>query len=889
MNKTFRIATWNANGLLQQLAELEHFINTKSIDICLVSESHLTNISYVKMRGYCCYHATHPAKKARGGATIFVKENLKHFPDLSIETEQIQAAAITVELSSSRKLKVASIYCPPRYNLKKEDYAQLITKLGNYFILGGDLNAKNTFWGSRLTTPKGRALFTAGRELNCEFYSGNEPTYWPTDIEKVPDLIDFFVVRGLSTNYIVTESSNSLSSDHTPVIMTISDTVINKERDPFIANNKTNWDLFRQILNEKISLSASIKSNFELEEELENLTQNIQQAAWKSTPEQKSRGKEGILYPLEVRELVKEKRRARKLWHNSRAPGDKATYNRLANELKALIKSNRNESIANYLKKLTALKDTDYSLWKATKGLKRPKLQTPPIRRADNSWARSAKEKAAIFAEHLENTFQPPQRQTDDECTMLIKKNDSLEIQPATLQEIKNEIKNNLSAKKAPGYDLITGQVLKQLPDKGLRKLLHVINAAFRLRYVPRQWKVAEVIMIPKPGKPPNDKSSYRPISLLPTIAKLFEKLFLKRLKPIIEERKLLPSHQFGFREKHSTVEQVHRITNIIEEALEGKKICSSIFLDVAQAFDKVWHYGLKCKLHRDLPLQFYEILGSYIDSRHFRVKQEDEYSDLKTIGAGVPQGSVIGPILYLLYTRDLPEPDRATVATFADDTAILTVNDSIEEATTNLQRSLNKVVKWTRKWRVTLNETKSVHVNFTNQKIHRLPVYINGKQVPHANTAKYLGLTLDVKLRWKEHVKKKKEELNLKYRKMLWLLGRNSELSTCNKLLLYKQILKPIWTYGIQLWGCTKETNRSILQRFQNKVLRGIVNAPWYVKNSTLHRDLKVESVEEEIQRHAGKHHQRLQVHTNSEIQRMIDGPPPTRRLKRTKPVDLL
>lgn len=159
-----------------------------------------------------------------------------------------------------------------------------------------------------------------------------------------------------------------------------------------------------------------------------------------------------------------------------------------------------------------------------------------------------------------------------------------------------------MSTKKAPGYDLITGQVLKELPDKALIKLLYFINAAFRLRYVPRQWKVAEVILIPKPGKELHDKNSYRPISLLPIISKVFEKLLLKRLKPIIEERDLIPMHQFGFRNKYSTIDQVHRITGKIEEALEKKKICSSIFFDVSKAFDKVWHQGLIYKLQMNLP-----------------------------------------------------------------------------------------------------------------------------------------------------------------------------------------------------------------------------------------------------------------------------------------------
>lgn len=161
------------------------------------------------------------------------------------------------------------------------------------------------------------------------------------------------------------------------------------------------------------------------------------------------------------------------------------------------------------------------------------------------------------------------------------------------MKELKRVIKYNLNPKKSPGFDLITGQVIKNLPTNGLLMLRLLINASLRLTHFPDSWKVAEMIMFAKPGKAPTDIKSYRPISLLPIMSKLFEKLLLKRLKPIVEQKKLLPNHQFGFREKHSTIEQVHRLIHIIEKALEGEEVRSTIFLDVAQAFDIVWHKGL--------------------------------------------------------------------------------------------------------------------------------------------------------------------------------------------------------------------------------------------------------------------------------------------------------
>ena len=113
--------------------------------------------------------------------------------------------------------------------------------------------------------------------------------------------------------------------------------------------------------------------------------------------------------------------------------------------------------------------------------------------------------------------------------------------------------------------------------------------------------------------------------------------------------------------------------------------------------------------------------------------------------------------------------------------------------------------------------------------------------------------MTLDAKLKWKEHVLiKKKQELNIKFRKFYWLLGWNTELSVKNKILIYRQILKPVWTYGIELWGCTKKSNIEIIQKFQNKVIRSIINAPWYIRNCDLHRDLHLDTVTEEIKKYS-------------------------------------
>lgn len=173
--------------------------------------------------------------------------------------------------------------------------------------------------------------------------------------------------------------------------------------------------MFKQLVEEKIELQVPIKSENEIEKEIDRLLDVIQSSAWESTPKLSSRRENSIIYPIEIRELVQQKRKARKKWQTTRMPQDKTALNGLCTKLKALIKVVKNETVGKYLSSLAPTKDSDYSLWKATKGLKRPKTQIPPIKTNDGKWARSAKDKADLFAEHLEETFQPLGRQTSYE------------------------------------------------------------------------------------------------------------------------------------------------------------------------------------------------------------------------------------------------------------------------------------------------------------------------------------------------------------------------------------------------------------------------------------------------------------------------------------------
>jgi hypothetical protein len=206
---------------------------------------------------------------------------------------------------------------------------------------------------------------------------------------------------------------------------------------------------------------------------------------------------------------------------------------------------------------------------------------------------------------------------------------------------------------------------------------------------------------------------------------------------------------------------------------------------------------------------------------------------------SGVGQGSVLGLLLYLIFTADLHSTDRTTIATFADDTGLLAVHTDPTVASQRLQHHLNILQAWFDTWKIKVNQAKSIHVTFTTKRTLCPPVAMNNVLIPTQTEVKYLGLHLDQRLTWRTIIRTKRQHLNLKLLAMYWLLGHKSKLFLENKFLLYKCVLKPVWTYGIQLWGCAKPSHTQIIQRLQSKILRSITNEPWYVSNLTIFQRL--------------------------------------------------
>lgn len=272
--QTIRILTWNANGIIARKNELQHFLHTENIDIALISETHLTSRMHVRFQGYILHPCHHPGDVTHGGSAILIKDSIVHDVLNNYATSKLQATCIALQINGIRTT-VAAIYSPPRHAISHSEYSELFSHLGQHWIAGGDWNAKHAMWGSRLTSPKGRSLYEAILSNSLTCLSSGHPTYWPTDTNKRPDCIDFFLTKGVAPNYTETKNYADLSSDHSPILLQISGTTQQRKRSFQITNKRTDWEAFREILDKEIILSHKINSPTELEEAISAITKSI--------------------------------------------------------------------------------------------------------------------------------------------------------------------------------------------------------------------------------------------------------------------------------------------------------------------------------------------------------------------------------------------------------------------------------------------------------------------------------------------------------------------------------------------------------------------------------------------------------------------------------------
>ena len=396
--------------------------------------------------------------------------------------------------------------------------------------------------------------------------------------------------------------------------------------------------------------------------------------------------------------------------------------------------------------------------------------------------------------------------------------NKTFKFKYVTTIDVENMIKQ-LDSNKSTGADGIGPNILKLCKNYLIIPITAIINNCISKSIFPDKLKIASVIPIHKGGSR-EDPNNYRPISILPTISKLFERHIAIQLKTFFNDTDILYKHQSGFRESHSCQTALIRLVDSWLTDIDSGNSVGTIFLDLKKAFDLVDHDILlhKLKLYH-FSNSALKLFQSYLSKRTQFVKMGGVCSTSSTINSGVPQGPILGPLLFLLYVNDLPLCIKSNADMYADDTTIHQAGKNFVEIQETLQTDLDNVNRWCSFNNMAINPKKTTcmilctrHSSKMNTKLN---LTIGGHAIQNVTTQKLLGVVIDKCLTWKPHIDMICSKLSSK----LFLLRRiENYLSLDMKKMFYTGYITPIYDYGCITWKYANKTEFKRLNQFQKR-----------------------------------------------------------------------
>ena len=414
--------------------------------------------------------------------------------------------------------------------------------------------------------------------------------------------------------------------------------------------------------------------------------------------------------------------------------------------------------------------------------------------------------------------------------------------QSFSLAELKtaiNETKNN----RAAGEDGVYNEFLKAMKELALKELLELANEIWLKGVVPNRLKLGIIVPIPKPGKNPELLESYRPVTLTSNIAKVIEKMVVRRTMHELESKELLLPNQSGFRKGRNTTDQIVRLTEAVMNGFQHKrphKRTLTALIDFSRAFDRVNHVRLLQILREmDLPPRICAFFFAFLYDRKNMCKVGHSLSRQRKFASGVPQGTVCGPILFLCFINHLAtklsKVENLEFGFFADDLTIWNSNANPHDAGDVVQNGLNEIQKWCEWCKMKVAPEKCELILFSqyaadNRDENRRPeLMINGEKLLYKEKVRLLGILLDIKLIFKYQVEKVKKEANRRLIQMRYMASTNWGCSKTDLRMMYLGYVRSVIEYGADVWGSmisqTRMKEIEIIQNQGARIITGCVN----------------------------------------------------------------
>ena len=395
-----------------------------------------------------------------------------------------------------------------------------------------------------------------------------------------------------------------------------------------------------------------------------------------------------------------------------------------------------------------------------------------------------------------------------------------------------------LDISKANGPDNISNKILKKISTSLAPPLTKLCNLSLTSGIFPDHWKEAHVSPIFKKNDRQN-KNNFRPISLLSNLAKILERLVFNILYKYCIENNLLTWRNSGYKHLDSTVNQLVLLCHKIYEAMaNGQDVCF-VSLDASAAFDRVWHKGLLFKLKQfRISGTLLKWIESYLTNRRQRVVIDGKKSDWTYISAGVPQGSILGPLLFLIYVNDIIVDIESQILLFADDTCIFEPVTDENTSIVKLNNDLNRLSVWAKQWLVNFNPSKTKFMVFSKKVTNTLydPLYLDGKVLNKIQSHSQLGMVLHESMTWDCHIR---EKCNTAMKRITLLKRLALKVPRSVKLNIYTSFIRPVLEYGSVIFDSCSAAMSDLIENVQRQAALTITGAYAHTSHARILQEL--------------------------------------------------
>lgn len=852
---TDTIIQWNACGLKNKWAEIQLLsVQYRPKIIALQETLFDTKKYFIKLdSNRYRWHILPGPNPSKNGVAIAIDKSIPHRM-IPINATQLQVVACRT--MGKEAMTYASIYVPPRHlaaQVFEDELRLIINQLPKPFMLMGDFNAHSTEWGSFKTDKYGKAVQKLVDEYSLHIMNSGKSTRIGNSKVNL-SAVDLTITSRKFNSLMWEVDSDCRGSDHIPIIIT-------EQKKNIITKDKLRWDHSRANwteFQEMLTIKARNKHQWTIQE----VTNTIHKVACESIPRVGNRKNKKIpWWNSEVAKAIKKRKNAlRKYQDHSKIDAERE---RLAKRLRIartradkIIRKAKRDSWDNFIKSIDQDNTDTKELWSKINALSgKSKGHKITLVKNDNSTMESPKEVAEELAEHFykqsataqySKKFQKEKRSKEKRCKPKFdyQNNSAPYNRNFTLDELEMALKD--AEGKATGLDEISYDMLRMLPIELKTQLLTEYNNIWTKDGIPMDWKTGLVIAIPKTDNDPHKPENYRPITLLSCVGKLHERMVVKRFMTVVEERGLLNPDQVAFRPKMGTNTLFTKFEYMANTAIENEEHMECGMIDMAKAYDRTWRWKILDELKRwNIEGNMARYIEDFLTDRKFMVEVDGVRSEARVQENGIPQGAVLSVALFLVAMNTIVRRYKKSdpmlrILIYADD--IIIIVKAKKKKAKAARKKLNKIMNTINTWAqcngftIAPHKSKILHIcRLAGHKEDTPPVTIDGVVVQQVKFAKILGVTVDERFNFLEHMKQVKNEVSNRCN-MLSVIGsrykganRKTMMNIFNALIVSKLL------YGAHFYSSGPEEYWKKMNKSYYQTMRKITGAHRTTPNSSL------------------------------------------------------